>query len=85
MSDSAKLDWLRIAFSRCVVMRALCFSAIVGSVLIVINHHDCCLRGHFDAGCLSKSLLMPIVPYLVSTFSSVHAILQKQREGGEVS
>ena len=77
MLSSFKL-WLRLAVSKGVVLRALTLAAIVGTVLIIINHHDCCLQGHFDPGCLRKSLLMPVVPYLVSTFSSVHALMQQQ-------
>lgn len=63
-----------IAFSREVVLRALKVTAVVGCILIAINHGDALLTGEVDGVRLSKMLLTFLVPYAVSTYSSVGAI-----------
>jgi hypothetical protein len=73
-SDSAPPGWLEVATSGPVVGRALLYLVIVGALLIAINHGDALLRGEIDGNRLVKILLTPLVPYLVSTFSSVSAI-----------
>ncbi len=67
-------DWLRVAFQRSVLRRGLLYATIVGSVLVGINHGDAILRGDVDGPRLLKIALTILVPYLVSTFSSVGAI-----------
>ena len=57
-----------------VVRRALLYLVVVGSVLIAINHGDALLRGDIDGERIVKMLLTPLVPYVVSTLSSVAAI-----------
>ncbi|MEO2035768.1 MAG: nitrate/nitrite transporter NrtS [Planctomycetaceae bacterium] len=72
---------LAIAFSWPVVRRALGYALVVGLVLATINHGDCLLMGHFGMdGCLIKSALTACVPYVVSTLSSVQALLCARRE-----
>ena len=66
--------WLAIAREPAVVRRALAFAVIVGAVLIAINHGDAILRGELDAARAAKMGLTVMVPYLVSTISSVGAI-----------
>ncbi len=63
-----------IVFSREVVLRALKLAAVVGPILIAINHGDALLAGDIDGVRLSKMLLTLLVPYAVSTYSSVGAI-----------
>jgi hypothetical protein len=65
---------LELAFSPPVVRRALKIAAVVGTVLILINHGDALLRGDLSAGRLFKMGLTVVVPYLVSTISSVEAM-----------
>ena len=67
-------SWIRMALEPGVVRRALLFAAIVGPVLIAINHWDAILRGDIEPGRLLKMALTVAVPYLVSTFSSVGAL-----------
>jgi hypothetical protein len=67
-------SWREVATSPPVVRRALVYFAVVGSVLIAINHGDALLRGEIDRVRLFKMLLTPAVPYVVSTLSSVSAI-----------
>jgi hypothetical protein len=67
-------DLMRAALQASVVRRALRFAVVVGSVLVSINHGDAILRGDVDGGRLRRMALTVMVPYLVSTFSSVGAI-----------
>jgi hypothetical protein len=65
---------LAIALRPRVVRRALGFAVVVGAILIAINHGDALLRGELDAARTWKMLLTLLVPYTVSTLSSVQAI-----------
>jgi hypothetical protein len=69
-------EWLRLVFSPSVVRRALAYAAVVGAVLIAINHGDALLRGELGAARILKMGLTLLVPYTVSTLSSVQAIRQ---------
>lgn len=68
------MSWLHLAFQRSVVRRALLYAVVVGSVLIGINHGDAILRGDLSRDRLLRIALTVLVPYLVSTSSSVGAI-----------
>jgi hypothetical protein len=70
-------EWLEIATRAGVVRRALAYAVIVGIVLIAINHGDALVRGELDPGRLLKMGLTVLVPYTVSTLSSVAAIREK--------
>ncbi len=72
-------EWLSIACEGSVVRRGLLYAVVVGSVLITINHGDAILRGELDGRRLLKMGLTMMVPYLVSTFSSVGALRQARR------
>jgi hypothetical protein len=74
-------EWLRIAVSASVRRRALQVAGLVGSILLAINHGDAILRGDISPARLMRMVLTLIVPYLVSTFSSVGAIRELQRAG----
>lgn len=67
-------SWLGLAFSRPVVVRASAYMVVVGGVLIAINHGDAIFRGEFDGARVIKMLMTPLVPYVVSTLSSVSAL-----------
>lgn len=66
--------FLTLAISRPIVLRGLLYAATVGPVLIALNHFDSILAGDIDAVRAIKITLTPIVPYVVSTLSSVQAI-----------
>ncbi|MCR9094763.1 MAG: nitrate/nitrite transporter NrtS [bacterium] len=72
--------WLEVACSRAVVRRALVFFFFVGGILIAINHGDALVRGDVDGNRVVKMVLTPLVPYMVSTISSVGAIRNGARE-----
>jgi hypothetical protein len=68
-----------LARSGPVVRRALAYAVVVGSVLAAINHGDALLRAELGGGRLARIGLTYLVPYLVSTFSSVGALLQNRQ------
>lgn len=74
MSQDLPASRLDLALSPPVVRRALKIAVVVGAVLILINHGDALLRGDFSAGRLFRMALTVLVPYLVSTISSVEAL-----------
>ena len=67
-------EWLRLASSPSVVRRALGYAFVVGALLIAINHGDALLRGELSEARLLKMGLTVLVPYTVSTLSSVAAM-----------
>lgn len=72
--------FFEVALSRPVVRRALIYLVVVGTVLISINHGDAILRGDIDGTRALKMMLTPLVPYVVSTLSSVSAL--RSQAGG---
>jgi hypothetical protein len=65
---------LVLALKPSVVKRALKYAVVVGSILIAINHGDAILRGDLPPGRLFRMGLTVLVPYVVSTLSSVGAM-----------
>ena len=65
---------MRLALSSSVVRRALKYAVVVGAILIAINHGDAVLRGDLPASRLARMGLTFLVPYVVSTLSSVEAL-----------
>jgi hypothetical protein len=59
-----------------VVRRGIAYAIIVGAILITINHGDAIVRGDVDSTRLLKMGLTVLVPYVVSTLSSVGALRQ---------
>lgn len=81
MSANASTSWLDLARSPGVVRRALLMAAVVGALLITINHGDAILRGELDRTRALKMALTLLVPYCVSTYSSVGAMRAMRSEG----
>jgi hypothetical protein len=67
-------EWLRIARQPSVVRRALRTMFVVGTILIAINHGDALLEGRLDGERVFKIWLTLLIPYGVSTTSSVAAL-----------
>jgi hypothetical protein len=65
---------LRLALSRSVVRRAARVAIVVGAVLVVINHGDALIHGDLSPSRLFRIALTVLVPYCVSTYSSVSAL-----------
>ncbi len=74
-------EWIRQASSWPVVRRALLFALVVGAILIAINHGAAIVRGEVGAGRLVQMGLTVLVPYTVSTLSSVLAMRALERDG----
>ena len=66
--------WFQAAISAQVVRRALKYAVVVGAILIAINHGDAIVSGKVSAERWLKMGLTVIVPYCVSTLSSVEAM-----------
>ena len=73
-------EWLQLALSRPVMQRAFGVALVVGGILIAINYGDAVLHGQIDQYRAVKMILTACVPYLVSTYSSVSAILQMRAQ-----
>ena len=71
--------WIQTACRASVVRRAVSYSLIVGPILIGINHYDAIFLGDLPAGRLWKMGLTMLVPYLVSTCSSVEALRKAEK------
>lgn len=68
-------EWLHIASRRPIVMRGLKYGIVVGSILIIINHGNAIAAGTVDSTRVIQMILTLLVPYCVSTASSVGAII----------
>ena len=75
-------EWLRLASAGPVLRRALKYGVVVGALLVTINHSDAILRGDLPPGRLFRMALTVLVPYVVSTLSSVEAMRQARRGAG---
>ncbi len=72
-------DGLNLALKPSVVKRSLKYALVVGLLLILINHSDALLAGRVSCSRLMRMALTVLVPYTVSTFSSVGALLEQSR------
>ena len=68
-------EWLHIASTRPIVMRGLKYATVVGSILIIINHGNAIAAGTVDFTRMVQMILTLLVPYCVSTASSVGATI----------
>jgi len=65
------LSWLNYAFQRDVILCSGKLALIVGTLLMLINYGDKLYFGHMQAIDWVKICLTYLVPYFVSTYSSV--------------
>ena len=73
-------DWVRLASDRAVIRRACGYAVCVGALLIAINHGDAILRGDLSVARMLRMVLTAMVPYAVSTASSVSALKDQLRD-----
>ena len=66
-------------FRRDTVKRALRVAAVVGPILTLINQPEAVLGLNFNPWVLTKIALTFLVPYCVSSYSSVRALAQDPR------
>ncbi|MFT5395978.1 MAG: hypothetical protein ACI85N_001166 [Gammaproteobacteria bacterium] len=74
------VEFIEIALLKEVVFMALKMSLIVGSILAIINHGDAIFEGILTRANVSQIILTYLVPYSVSTYSSVKAIQRHDRK-----
>ncbi len=77
-TDTLGASVWRLAMEPSVVRRSLGFAVGVGSVLIAINHGDAIWAGEVGSKRWFQIGLTALVPYCVSTASSVMAARQAQ-------
>jgi hypothetical protein len=65
------MEWLRLATHPATVRRAFLTALIVGTVLIAINDGAAILSGELTPARIIQMCLTVLVPYVVSTVSSV--------------
>ena len=70
--------WLTLCFTKPVMKRASWTALIVGTILILINHGNAILKGEVDLTRILQMCLTVMVPYIVSTVSSVSTLLSMQ-------
>jgi len=76
------MEWCALACRPAVVRRGLKFAAVVGAVLIAINHGDAILAGRLERANYLKMALTVVVPYVVSVLSSVSTLADHARQAG---
>ncbi len=69
-------DFLALAFEPTVRSRALKVALLIGTILAAINHAPNLLAGSFTLANAVQVALTYLVPYAVSTYSSVGALLE---------
>ena len=70
----ATQGFIELALSAPVVTRAVKVAALVGTLLVLINHADSLFAGTFTIQNFGQALLTYLVPYGVSTWSAVSAL-----------
>ncbi len=68
-------EWLHIASRKPILTRGLKYAIVIGSILIIINHGNAIVAGTVDSTRAIQMILTLLVPYCVSTASSVGAII----------
>ncbi len=64
-------SWFQTAMRRDVVQRAVRVALLVGTILALINHGNKLLAGVVDGTTMIQIVLTYLVPFSVSTWSSV--------------
>lgn len=85
MTAQTETGFLALARQRSVVLRAARIALIVGTILALINHGQRLVFGNVDGATVVRVGLTFLVPYSVSTFSSVLAIRERIQSGADRS
>jgi len=73
-------SWLQMALARSVVLRGFRVSAVVGTLLVTINHLPAIWSGDLSRMRMFQIGLTYLVPYCVATWSSVSALREAGRK-----
>ncbi len=71
---------LTLALQPSIVKRGLKYSVIVGTILVLINQGDSFFSGELTTFQIWQILLTYTVPYVVSSLSSVQALVNQQKK-----
>jgi hypothetical protein len=80
MPNIKERSWLETALSPEIVKRSLRVSAIVGTLLALINHGDRIIALSVDAPVLFKIVLTYLVPYSVATWAAVQTARSSSKD-----
>tara|TARA_R110001583_G_scaffold106334_1_gene254573 strand:+ start:183 stop:410 length:228 start_codon:yes stop_codon:yes gene_type:complete len=69
------LHWLSLAIEINTLKRSITVAIIVGTILMFINHGDIIFSGEIEQRHMLKIMFTYLIPYLVSTYSSVESKL----------
>ena len=71
--------WLSLALQKQTIARSLKVAAVVGTLLVLINHFDVLASGQLNGLIIVKILLTYLVPYSVATYAAVAALLPSRQ------
>ena len=74
--------WIAVAGRKDVVTRSLKVAFLVGTLLVLINQGNRLAGGEWSVEIALKIVLTYLVPYCVSTYAGVAAILAAERKPG---
>ena len=74
---NAETTWLEVATRREIVSRSLRVALIVGTILVAINQGDALITREFTPDLVWKIPFTYLVPFSVSTYASVGAIMSR--------
>lgn len=72
-------EFFHIATQRNVVRRAILYAVVVGMLLVAINYGDAILSGCLTWNQIIRMVVTVLVPYTVSTLSSIAAVRESNR------
>ena len=70
----------KLALKASIVKRGIKYAVVVGTILVLINHSDRLVEGKITALQGLQIALTYAVPYIVSSLSSVQALIAKEKE-----
>jgi hypothetical protein len=76
-SNEGRITWTEVATRPDVVRRSLRVAAVVGTMLVLINHGDRLIASQLTSLDLVKIAMTYCVPYCVATYGAVGALLNK--------
>ncbi len=77
-------EFIKAALLNEFVFMALKISLIVGSILALINHGDTIFEGTLTLANVCQIILTFLVPYCVSTYSSIKAIQRHIKQYSDI-
>jgi len=70
------IEWFNVAKQWSTIKRAIKYASVVGPILILINHGNAILQGDIAIDRAISMMLTIMVPFFVSTASTVGATLE---------